>query len=256
MKAIIAIPCYNCEVQLPRVLNGISSSLAAQVDAVWVVDNGSSDGTLGVAREYRRNGRLENLRVFQNLRNVSLGGTHKIVFNKARMAGATHVVILHGDDQATASEARDLLQRARSGSTQTVLGSRFGRHSRLYGYDWKRIVGNRALNIIFSAVAARRLEDLGSGLNLFRLSDLEPDTYMRFGDSLSFNYELILDLVRRDVPFQFHPITWSESDQTSNTRNVRIFLAALGILLRWRFHRTVDGVTPRSLDAYDWQEVE
>lgn len=254
MKIIIAIPAYNCALQLPRVLDDIDNALAARVHAIWVVDNGSTDGTLDVASDYTRRGRLSNLRVFRNVENVNLGGTHKIVFTKARALGATHVIILHGDDQATSSEAAHLIDRAANGGAQTVLGSRFGRKSRLHGYGWKRVAGNRILNIIYSVVAGRRLEDLGSGLNLFHLPDLPAETYMGFGNRLSFNYELILDLVKRNAPFRFEPITWSETDQTSNARNVTIFAEALQILTRWRLGLP-SGTAPAPGTTYEWTEV-
>ena len=255
MKVILAIPCYNCELQLGRVLDGIDAKLATLVEDIWVVDNCSMDGTLEVAERYRASSQLPTLRVFKNNENVNLGGTHKAVFTHARSQEFTHVVILHGDDQATASEAADLISAAQAGSAQTVLGSRFSRGAKLSGYDWKRIVGNHVLNVIYSIGARRRLTDLGSGLNLFFLNDLEPDTYMRFGNRLSFNYELVLDLIRRDIDFIFQPISWSESDQTSNARNVTIFREALAILARWKAGRPTTSPTSQPSTPYEWIEL-
>lgn len=255
MKIVIAIPCYNCAPQLSRVLDGIDARLASRVHEIWVIDNGSIDGTVEAARSYVAGGRLPNLRVFQNKQNVNLGGTHKAAFEHARAEGATHVIILHGDDQATAAEAADLIDAAMSGPAQTVLGSRFSRRSRLHGYDRKRVLGNWALNAVYSIVALRALQDLGSGLNLFALADLDRETYLGFGNRLSFNYELILDLVRRRVRFTYLPITWSESDQVTNARNFKIFNEGLTILARWRLGRpTNEDQTVREYD-YEWNEV-
>lgn len=254
MDVVIAIPAYNCAAQLPRVLDGISDELAARVREIWVVENRSTDDTLERAVEYRRTGRLANLRVFRNRQNNSLGGSHKVAFHHAAEAGATHVVILHGDDQAVAGEVGLLLDHAQSHpGTQTVLGSRFSRGSHLVGYDAKRIWGNRLLNAVYSVVAVRRLQDLGSGLNLFALADLDPATYLRFADRLTFNYELILDLVARRVRFAFVPITWREEDQVSNARNWNIFRTALLNLLRWRLR--LRGPDPEPGRDYEWDEV-
>jgi len=255
MKTVIAIPCYNCEAQLPRVLDGIDAALAASVDEIWVVDNGSTDSTREVAIAYAASGRLPGLRVFRNRQNVNLGGTHKTVFRKAAAAGKTHVVILHGDDQAKSAEAADLIAIAEAGGAQTVLGSRFARQSRLHGYDAKRIAGNRVLNLLYSTVAGRRLQDLGSGLNLFAIADLDERTYLSFGDRLSFNYELILDLVRRRVAFAYLPITWSETDQVSNARNVTIFSEAVRILGRWRAGKPTSDARLADSSGYDWDEL-
>ncbi|SEO70343.1 glycosyltransferase family 2 protein [Trujillonella endophytica] len=254
MKAVIAIPAYNCGPQIGRVLDEITDELAARVAEIWVIDNRSTDDTLQRALDHRRSGRLPNLRVFRNRQNNSLGGTHKVAFEHARAAGHTHVVILHGDNQARSDEAGLLLDLAEAHpETQTVLGSRFSRHSRLHGYDAKRIWGNRALNAVYSVVALRRLQDLGSGLNLFALRDLDPATYLRFANHLTFNYELILDLVRRGVRFAYLPITWREEDQVSNARNWNIFRTALRNLALWRLgRRTSDPAPDRD---YEWDEV-
>ncbi len=254
MKAVIAIPAYNCGPQIGRVLDEITDELAARVAEIWVIDNRSTDDTLERALEHRRSGRLPNLRVFRNRQNNSLGGTHKVAFEHARAAGHTHVVILHGDNQARSDEAGLLLDHAEAHpETQTVLGSRFSRHSRLHGYDAKRVWGNRALNTVYSAVALRRLQDLGSGLNLFALRDLDPATYLGFANHLTFNYELILDLVRRRVRFAYLPITWREEDQVSNARNWNIFRTALRNLALWRLgRRTSDPAPDRD---YEWDEI-
>lgn len=255
MNAVIAVPAYNCAGQIGRVLDEITPEVAQRVQKIWVIDNRSTDDTLERAVEYRRSGRLPNLHVFRNRQNNSLGGTHKVAFEHARAAGHTHVVILHGDNQAKSDEVALLLDHAEAHpETQTVLGSRFSRGSRLQGYDAKRIWGNRVLNGVYSAVALRRLEDLGSGLNLFALRDLDPATYLSFADKLTFNYELILDLVARKVRFAFVPITWREEDQVSNARNWNIFRTALRNLALWRLGRRTSA--PAAGRDYEWDEVQ
>jgi dolichol-phosphate mannosyltransferase len=245
VNAVIAIPAYNCAPQIVRVLDEITDELAARVAEIWVIDNRSTDDTLERALAYQRSGRLPNLRVFRNRQNNSLGGTHKGAFEQARAAGHTHVVILHGDNQAKSDEVALLLDYAEAHpETQTVLGSRFSRRSRLNGYDAKRVWGNRALNAIYSVVALRPLQDLGSGLNLFALRDLDSASYLRFANHLTFNYELILDLVRRRVRFAFVPITWREEDQVSNARNWNIFRTALRNLALWRLGRPTSEPAP------------
>jgi dolichol-phosphate mannosyltransferase len=238
-KVLIAIPAYRCEKQLPRVLDEIDDRLASRVAEIAVIDNGSPDGTVAAALAYKKTGRLKNLHVYKNKDNYNLGGTHKVAFLKAQQMGLTHVVILHGDNQAKSDEANLLLDYAEQHSeTQTVLGSRFSKGSRLHGYDWKRIWGNRVLNAVYSTLTGRACKDLGSGLNLFALRDLDQTTYLEFADKLTFNFELLLDLIKRKVHFAYYPITWREEDQVSNARNFNIFKTALVNLLQWRFGKT------------------
>jgi hypothetical protein len=158
-----------------------------------------------------------------------------VAFLKAKAMKCSHVIILHGDNQAKSDEANLLIDRVETGSCQTILGSRFNKNSTLIGYDKKRIIGNKVLNVIYSIFTLRRCEDLGSGLNIFSIQDLDEKTYLQFADRLTFNYELLLDLIKRKVNFDYLPITWREEDQTSNARNFKIFKTALVNLFSWRF---------------------
>lgn len=235
-KILIAIPSYRCEKQITRVLDEIDDTLLARVEEIAVIDNGSPDNTVRKALEYKRIGRLgKKLHVYKNVDNYNLGGTHKVAFLRAEKMGYTHVVILHGDNQAKSDEANQLIDYILAHPEhQTILGSRFNKNSTLIGYDTKRILGNKFLNGIYSLFTFRKLEDLGSGLNLFALSDLDKNTYLQFADKLTFNYELLLDLVKRKVNFTYLPITWREEDQVSNARNFTIFKTALVNLFEWR----------------------
>jgi len=236
LKVLLAIPAYRCEGQITRVLDEIDERLATRVVEIAVIDNGSPDGTVAAALAYKKQGRLKNLHVYKNKDNYNLGGTHKVAFLKAQAMGLTHVAILHGDNQAKSDELHLLLDYAEQHpETQTVLGSRFSKGSKLQGYDWKRIAGNRVLNIIYTGLTGRNCRDLGSGLNLFALRDLEQTTYLEFADKLTFNFELLLDLIKRKVRFAYVPITWREEDQTSNARNFNVAKIAFINVLQWRF---------------------
>lgn len=253
-KILIAIPAYNCAPQISRVLAGIDKRLQDRVAEIAVIDNGSTDSTIEEALAFRDTCEYKDkLHIYRNNENYNLGGTHKVAFEKARREKFTHVVILHGDNQAKSSEVNDLLDFAENNPQQTVLGSRFNKKSRLNGYSRGRILGNKVLNVLYSTLTLRHLEDLGSGINLFSLNDLKRDTYLTFADRLTFNYELILDLVKRRVNFSFLPITWSEEDQVSNARNFSIFKTAVSNVVRWRF-----GVPTKNSvrQAYSCEEVK
>lgn len=243
-KIMIAIPAYRCAPQITRVLDEIDSKLLGRVEEIAIIDNGSPDDTVQKALEYKKKGRLgKKLHIYKNVDNYNLGGTHKVAFLRAESLGYTHVIILHGDNQAKSSEANDLIDFIEAHPEhQTVLGSRFNKHSRLIGYDKKRIFGNKVLNTIYSIFTLRKLEDLGSGLNIFALSDMDKKSYLQFADKLTFNFELILDLVKRKVNFAYLPITWREEDQVTNARNFSVFKTALVNLFQWRFGKKYEQI--------------
>lgn len=236
MKTVLAIPAYNCAKQLDRVLAAFDDKLAGRFSDILVIDNISPDNTADVALSYKD--KIKNLHVFRNENNYSLGGSHKVGFLYGEKIGATHVAILHGDDQAVAAELHELLDiAAAKPEADAVLGSRFMKGSRLEGYDWKRIAGNRVLNAIYTTLTGRRCRDLGSGLNVFKLEPLKDHTYLEFADRLTFNFELLIYLIDQKANLIFHPITWRESDQVSNAHNFNIAKTAFINVVKWRFGR-------------------
>ena len=234
------VPTFNCSSQIHRVIRGLELLPENTFFEIWLIDNGSQDGTLEVASRAIRDSTLINIRLFQNSKNINLGGTHKQAFDLATRRGATHVLVIHGDDQASALDIPRLISMSNLHGGKTILGSRFSVKSKRIGYSRARLLGNLVLNLIYSMTTQRWLADLGSGLNLFRVSDLNLSDVMRFGNSLTFNYELILHLVFEKAQFEFCPISWREEDQNSNARNWIVFTQAIKILYKRYCHKSVD----------------
>ena len=231
-KVLVVIPTYNCRSQVLELLNDIHSGPLPDNTCLWFVDNLSTDGTFQAMKEYIRDNKCRNIYAYRSMQNNNLGGTHKIGFNEAINNSYDCVAILHGDNQARYKDLLNLIRRSRNdGNVKSYLGSRFSRKSTLIGYSRKRIFGNLLLNIIYSAFKFRILTDLGSGLNLYRVKDLESIDYLGFGDSLTFNYELLLEMIDSEMPFEFIPIEWRDVDQVSNAKNFRIFSSGIHILM-------------------------
>jgi glycosyltransferase involved in cell wall biosynthesis len=63
MKASVIIPCYNAEKTLPEQLEAISRQQWSEEWEIILVDNGSTDNSLNVARQY--SSKLSNLKIIQ-----------------------------------------------------------------------------------------------------------------------------------------------------------------------------------------------
>ncbi len=210
---------YNCARQIGRVVSQCEKACAAGVDlAVLLIDNRSRDDTLVAARTALATAALPEAWLLQNNDNYGLGGSHKVAFGFARDHGFDHVIVLHGDDQGSLADIVPLLVAGEHVLVDALLGARFQPGARLQGYSLLRTVANRVFNLVFSAVAGRRLYDLGSGLNLFRTAIFDDDWHLRYADDLTFNYYLILGLVHHRRTLRFFPITWREDDQVSNAK--------------------------------------
>jgi dolichol-phosphate mannosyltransferase len=250
-RFLVFVPAFNCEAQIPRVIADLSC-LADEPGqfTVAVVENRSTDNTLANAEKALNACPLSDKLLIQNLENYNLGGSHKVAFELARSEGCEYVIVLHGDDQGSIRDILPLLRAGRHHSLDALLGARFMKGSTLKGYSFIRRLANIAFNLIFSVVAAKRLDDLGSGLNLFRRSIFDGGFHLKYADNLTFNYYLSLGLPLTGKRFAFFPINWSEDDQISNAKLFKQgieMLKLLGQRIRSRdtFLRAEHRATPR-----------
>ncbi|MGK0366906.1 MAG: glycosyltransferase involved in cell wall biosynthesis [Thermoproteota archaeon] len=236
MKLTIGIPCYNCEKQISRVFAKLSNLKIDQKVEVIFIDNGSTDNTLSTLVHLIHSSNKSNYFIFKNEDNYGLGGTHKVAFNYSIRNDSDRLVILHGDDQAEPNEILELLSLSQA-SKSTVLGSRFMMKSRRVGYQKTRVFGNIVLNILFSILTLKTTRDLGSGLNVYLVDDIKKVNYLDLTDSFNFNVELLLELYKKKIKIIFSPITWTETDQISNAKNLSVAISMVKSLFLWRIGR-------------------
>jgi len=258
-RILVFIPAYRCAAQVTRVIDQFDEHVQRWIDTVIVVDNRSPDDTLDAAIE-RAGTTLRATRFigWRNDDNYGLGGSHKAAFRFAIEQGFDYLVVLHGDDQA---DIRDLLPQLESGAyrdADCLLGARFMRGSRLVGYSALRTVGNRVYNALFSLVAGRRIHDLGSGLNMYRLAAFSDFYYKGFPDDLTFNYVMLLGSYQARQRVRFFPISWREEDQVSNVRLFRQAFKVLALLGGFMLRRGAflrDDMRTRQFERYSGEIV-
>ena len=247
-RILVLIPCYNCERQIGRVLRRFSALPSGTLDEVLVLDNRSTDRTIQVAIDAAAGVAGLSWVVARNRDNYNLGGSHKAAFAYAEGQGFSHVVVLHGDDQGNIADVLPLLASGAHRAHDACLGARFMAGSRIEGYSYRRRIGNRIFNAIFSAVLQRRVCDLGSGLNVFGRAVFPHEVTVHLPDDLHFNPYLLVSMVDRGMRIVFFPISWREEDQVSNVRMASQALKTLGAAwayltsrrsLRTRGHRSV-----------------
>lgn len=228
-RILVFIPAYRCEAQIGRVLTQLRGRAGEWVSQVIVVDNQSPDGTIEAAHLAAQDLPMPWV-IWRNAANYGLGGSHKAAMRYARENGFDYLVVLHGDDQADINDLADGFASGEAFTHDCFLGARFAPGSRLQGYSWLRTFGNQVYNLLFSVVCHRRVYDLGSGLNLYRVSALEMDTIERLPDDLTFNYGMLMLSYARGQDVAFFPITWREEDQSSNVRLFRQAVRVLSLL--------------------------
>ena len=109
--------------------------------------------------------------------------------------------------------------------------------SKIQGYSKFRTFGNRVYNVIFSIFLGRKLYDLGAGLNCYKVEILKNKFYIKFPDSLMFDYIMLMASSYYKHKIKFFPITWREDDQVSNVRMLNQAVTTLKYLFSFFFNK-------------------
>ena len=142
------MPAYNAEKTLRMTYAELPHDI---VDLVILVDDGSKDETIRIAREL-------GLELFVHDRNYGYGANQKTCYREALKAGAQSVVMVHPDYQYDPALLPEIIKPIQEGKADVVLGSRLlaGDVMR-QGMPWWKYLGNRFLTGV---------ENLAFGLHL------------------------------------------------------------------------------------------
>lgn len=235
-RIMIFIPTYNCEKQIARVVAKFDPTMAAFIDEVVIIDNGSQDKTIAVAMDAVQKMPIK-VTILKNDENYNLGGSIKAAFLYAINNNYDYVITLHGDDQADIREMIAAIKEGAHRSSQLLIGARFHPQSRLMGYSLFRRLGNRLLNLLCSIVTHRKIYDLIAGLNCFEVKFLQSKFFLLFPNNLTFDAHLLLYASDKKANINYFPITWREEDQISNAKVVKQAM----IILRLFFSYLIKG---------------
>lgn len=240
MRILVAIPCYNCEAQIGRVLTKLRDFSSPIVDFL-IVENNSLDETREVIRTVLTNypqELRERFKVILHKRNYGLGGSFKTIFAYAAENNYDHIVLFHGDDQATREDLERIVKEVISSDPDCLLGARFMTGSKLHNYSRIREYGNKLINKIFSFALGKEIYDIGSGLNAYKVRTLPLQEVMLYPDHIAFDVNLLLHFMgTENKAAYFYPIEWHEKDQRSNASNIRVGVDVLTMLLNFKLGR-------------------
>ncbi|MEL6208581.1 MAG: glycosyltransferase family 2 protein [Pseudomonadota bacterium] len=227
---MVAVPAYNCSAQIQRVIRQFTPEIAPLFTELVVIDNQSRDDTIAKALEAAEDCTTLPVTVLRNVENYSLGGTHKVAFQRCLDRGHDGVVILHGDDQGRIADFAGLHDMITANDPDCVLGARFMTGADLTGYAAFRVFGNHVFNALYTACTLHRVYDMGSGLNYYSRALIERGVHTKMPDDLTFNNCMLLATYAAKAKVAFAPISWREEDQVSNAKLVNQSLKLLKYL--------------------------
>ncbi len=244
-KVVVVMPAYNAG----RTLRMTYEELPKEtVGAVILVDDGSTDDTLQIARDL-------NLEIFVHNRNYGYGANQKTCYTEALRAGASIVVMVHPDYQYDPKLVPQIIAPIENGDADIVLGSRLKQQSALQqGMPWWKYYSNRFLTWVENRAFGLRLSEFHTGYRAFHREALEKLNFAINSDGFIFDQEIIAQAVAAKcriaeiaVPTRYFP----EASTASLGQSIVYGVKILSLVLKFLLYRSnvISGRQFQSLQA-------
>ena len=231
-KVIVVMPAYNAGRTLRLTYEELPKD---NVNLVILVDDGSTDHTLEVARDLQ-------LEIFVHNRNYGYGANQKTCYTEALRAGADIVVMVHPDYQYDPTLLPQIIAPIVHGEADVVLGSRLkGGSPVAQGMPRWKYAGNRLLTRLENRVFGLALSEFHTGYRAFRRDVLETVNFAMNSDGFVFDQEIIAQAVA--VPFRIAEIPvptryFPQASSASFVQSAVYGTQILVLLARYLLHRT------------------
>jgi len=231
-KVVVVMPAYNAGRTLRLTYEELPKD---QVNLVILVDDGSTDATLEIAREL-------GLEVFVHDRNYGYGANQKTCYTEALRAGADVVVMVHPDYQYDPTLVPQIIASILAGAADVVLGSRLagGGSAIQHGMPWWKYVANRFLTWVENRAFGLDLSEFHTGYRAFSREVLETVNFRMNSDGFVFDQEIIAQVVAARfrlaeiaVPVRY----FAEASSASFVASCGYGLKILWVVTRYSLHR-------------------
>jgi len=230
-KVVVVMPAYNAEKTLRMTYTELPHDV---VDLVILVDDGSSDETIRIARGLK-------LEVFVHDRNYGYGANQKTCYREALKAGADIVVMVHPDYQYDPTLLPEIIRPIESGDADVVLGSRLLQGDVVgQGMPWWKYAANRVLTGLENRVFGLKLAEYHTGYRAYRREALESVNLEMNSDNFVFDQEIVAQFVDVGMRIAEVPVPtryFAQASSCSFTASCRYGLSILGVLTRYVLHR-------------------
>jgi glycosyltransferase involved in cell wall biosynthesis len=224
-RVIAVLPAYNAERTLAATLADMP---AGCVDEVILVDDGSKDRTVEVAREM-------GLTVIAHDKNTGYGGNQKTCYRTALEHGADVVVMIHPDYQYDSRVIPHAVGIIELGICDVVLGSRIRsrREALDGGMPIYKYISNRFLTVCENMALGQNLGDFHSGFRVYRREVLETVPWELNSNDFVFDTQFLAQAVRLGFRLGDLPVPVRYFDEASSInfrRSLRYGLLTLGVM--------------------------
>jgi glycosyltransferase involved in cell wall biosynthesis len=224
-RVIAVMPAYNAERTLASTLADMPPGC---VDEIILVDDGSTDRTVDVAREM-------GLTVLVHPQNRGYGGNQKTCYREALQRGADIVVMIHPDYQYDSRVIPHAVGFIEMNICDVVLGNRIrSRQEALSGgMPLYKYLSNRVLTSVENIALGQNLGDFHSGFRVYRRDVLERIPFEENSDDFVFDTQFLVQAVRFGFRLGDIPVPVRYFDEASSInfrRSLKYGISTLGVV--------------------------
>lgn len=226
-KVVVVMPAYNAAKTLHMTYADLPHDV---VDLVILVDDGSRDETIAIARSL-------GLEIFVHDRNYGYGANQKTCYREALRAGADVIVMVHPDYQYDPKLLPQIIDPIRRGEADVVLGSRLmGGNPMRQGMPWWKYISNRFLTGLENRVFGLHLSEYHTGYRAYTRKALESVNLEMNSDAFIFDQEIMAQFVQLKLRVAEVPVPTRYFPQASSASLIQSTIYGLSILrVLWRY---------------------
>src|SRR5262245_43632334 len=221
------MPAYNAAKTLRQTYNEVPLDI---VDDVLLVDDGSSDETVQLAREL-------GLTTFQHERNFGYGRNQKTCYREALKRNADIVIMLHPDYQYSPKLIVAMAGMIAYGEYEVVLGSRIlGVGALKGGMPLYKYISNRFLTLTENVLLNYKLSEYHTGYRAFARDVLANLPLEENSNDFVFDNEMLAQAIffrhrigEVSCPTRYFP----EASSISFTRSLKYGFGVLGAAIKY-----------------------
>lgn len=190
----VVIPAYN----EARTIHDVATRTLRYVSSVFVIDDGSTDGTVDALRGLP-------VTVLKHSRNLGKAAALLHGMRKALTSGASAIISLDGDGQHKPEDIPTLITMHRRLPVAIIVGSRLHQPRNIPKI---RYVANRIANFWISWAAGQRILDSQSGFRLYPATVLQTLRLpSEWSTGFVFESEVLIEAGRKAIPIRSVPVS-------------------------------------------------
>lgn len=229
----IVIPAFNAARHLPSVIDRVPKALWGQTRNVWIVNDGSTDGTDRVIASLMQDHR--SIRLIQFNENRGYGAAMRKGLVLCLEDGCDFAAVVHADGQYPPEAVLHFVETMTARSIDLMQGSRLASGTALAGgMPFYKYVAGRVLTMLENRVFGLRMSDYHSGFLVYSRKCLEVLPFDCLSNSFDFDLEAIACACAKELKIGELPIPTRYAGEKSYLNPIGYGLRVLRTLAKYK----------------------